>query len=819
MKYIKFKESFMPHQKFLAHRPLILLTMCVCLGIIFWQSLGSHSAVIATSHTTKPKASTQSSKVVNVGIDIAPGAKSKTIDLGSQENLAVAILSANEFDARTISPGTLHFAGAAVLKAKADKANNGASQVTASGGNSNHFNVSFEDVNGDQKPDLIARFAIPLLTKLFAGNHEAVLTGKTVDGTSVRGSAVVQATGTSILRGNAPTGIPGFCNEETITINDEGGGNGSPQIINAAATPYPSTIDVSGLSGFITDLSVSINGFSHTFAPDVSVLLVGPAGQKMILFSQVGDDNTVTNANLSFTDAASAYLPVNGPVVTGIYKPTNRAGTNPFGEVDFPAPAPSSTPDSPYAATLASFKGTDPNGTWSLYVVDNAEGDSGVINGGWCLTINTSDIVTNCKATLLQGSFGKGDPSESDSLTANGIPSECVGAPKACPGAAGSKASLLYDTYSLTNQNSSPACVTVTTTSGCGSLVFASAYLTSFTPPPPDNNLCTNYLADAGRRPNSLGIGNAFSFTVPAGATFVLVANEVNPTGCEDYSLLVEGDICPTSQGGGCFITCPANITVSNTPNQCGAVVNYPAPTTTGKCGTVSCTPPSGTFFPVGNNPVNCTVSDGGGSRPNGDGGPPTCNFLITVNDTQPPTITCPASISTVAGPSCPASTGIVITYPPATASDNCPNVTVSCVPPSGSPFPPGTTTVTCTATDTSGNTATCSFSVRAFNIGIQDRANPNASLVWNTSTGEYVFCCNGSVFTGVGKVKTQGCVYTIDHTPADRRVHGSINMANFTGEGYLQVPAGTGRCSISDNDVRNNTYTCLGGGPPQGSK
>jgi hypothetical protein len=87
--------------------------------------------------------------------------------------------------------------------------------------------------------------------------------------------------------------------------------------------------------------------------------------------------------------------------------------------------------------------------------------------------------------------------------------------------------------------------------------------------------------------------------------------------------------------------------------------------------------------------------------------------------------------------------------------------------------------------------------------------------LAWNSSTGEYIFCCNGSTFTGVGKVKTQGCTYTLDHSAGDRRVLGSVNMTNFTGSGSLQTPPGTTRCTISDNDVRNNTYTCLGGALP----
>ena len=48
-----------------------------------------------------------------------------------------------------------------------------------------------------------------------------------------------------------------------------------------------------------------------------------------------------------------------------------------------------------------------------------------------------------------------------------------------------------------------------------------------------------------------------------------------------------------------CVLTCPANITVANDPDQCGAVVNYPSATPTGTCGDVSCSPSSGSSFPL----------------------------------------------------------------------------------------------------------------------------------------------------------------------------------------------------------------------------
>jgi hypothetical protein len=71
----------------------------------------------------------------------------------------------------------------------------------------------------------------------------------------------------------------------------------------------------------------------------------------------------------------------------------------------------------------------------------------------------------------------------------------------------------------------------------------------------------------------------------------------------------------------------------------------------------------------------------------------------------QPPPLTlfCPASIT---------ADNALVTYPDPSVSGGDGAVTVTCVPPSGSLFPAGTTTVNCTAADPSGQTSTCLFTV-----------------------------------------------------------------------------------------------------------
>jgi hypothetical protein len=76
--------------------------------------------------------------------------------------------------------------------------------------------------------------------------------------------------------------------------------------------------------------------------------------------------------------------------------------------------------------------------------------------------------------------------------------------------------------------------------------------------------------------------------------------------------------------------------------------------------------------------------------------------------DTTPPVLECPSSISVLDGVANGAGEVVIFTV---TATDDLdPSPGVVCTPPSGSYFPPGTTVVTCTATDASGNESTCQF-------------------------------------------------------------------------------------------------------------
>jgi hypothetical protein len=163
------------------------------------------------------------------------------------------------------------------------------------------------------------------------------------------------------------------------------------------------------------------------------------------------------------------------------------------------------------------------------------------------------------------------------------------------------------------------------------------------------------------------------------------------------------------------IMRCPANIVASTDLGLCSAVVHYTVTAMANPGGaTVVSTPPPGTAFPKGTTTVNCTATDVSGNQSS-------CSFTVTVNDTQAPSIACPGNISV----GC--SIGLVapVTFA-ASATDNCdpsPLVTYSIAP--GSGFPVGTTPVTCTATDSSGNHSSCTFNVTRAALGFTGFLSP----------------------------------------------------------------------------------------------
>jgi hypothetical protein len=150
-------------------------------------------------------------------------------------------------------------------------------------------------------------------------------------------------------------------------------------------------------------------------------------------------------------------------------------------------------------------------------------------------------------------------------------------------------------------------------------------------------------------------------------------------------------------------LTVPANI-VEEATSPAGATVHFTPSATDAVDANVAiaCLPASGSTFGLGITTVSCTATDDAG---NSSGG----SFTVTVQDTTAPTLHLPADFTREAT----SAAGAVATW--AASADDIVDTSVAavCAPPSGSTFALGWTTVSCSATDDAGNTATGSFKVR----------------------------------------------------------------------------------------------------------
>ncbi len=145
-------------------------------------------------------------------------------------------------------------------------------------------------------------------------------------------------------------------------------------------------------------------------------------------------------------------------------------------------------------------------------------------------------------------------------------------------------------------------------------------------------------------------------------------------------------------------IACPAPITAEAT-SFAGAMVNPGSAVASDTAGLVTITGPAVGTYKLGTTTVTYTATDQSGNQSS-------CTTTITVVDTTPPSITCPAPITAEA--TSPA--GAMVNPGSALASDTAGPVTIT--GPAVGTYPLGTTTVTYTATDQSGNQSSCNSSI-----------------------------------------------------------------------------------------------------------
>jgi PKD repeat protein len=211
--------------------------------------------------------------------------------------------------------------------------------------------------------------------------------------------------------------------------------------------------------------------------------------------------------------------------------------------------------------------------------------------------------------------------------------------------------------------------------------------------------------------------GGPYDYTIqnpihifPNSGTYNVCLTVTDAAGCtasDIIQIVVPPDITPPN------IMCPPDITLSTDLDKCTAKYNAiviatdncdqdPKITCTATGATIGGIANSAFIYNKGVTEVECVATDDYGNKS-------ICKFTVTVKDQQLPTIICPPNqVHTI--PFCDG--GKIVTFSNPIVSDNCPMSTFNCSKQSGEFLTCGNNIIVCTATDMSGNTASCSFSV-----------------------------------------------------------------------------------------------------------
>lgn len=327
----------------------------------------------------------------------------------------------------------------------------------------------------------------------------------------------------------------------------------------------------------------------------------------------------------------------------------------------------------------------------SVATADSALAAPAVTDPGECtatLAIPTPSATDNCPGVTVAGvrSDGKAiaDPYPAGNTLIIWTATDASGNTASCE-----QKVVVYD-FELP-QITCPANLTATTEpSECF------GYVSLTTPTATDN--CPGVTV-IGKRSDGQAIGEPF----PTGTTTVTwQATDASGNTAECEQTVKVGDEDPP------YIACPKDITAETDTGTCLATIDPGKATAHDACSpavTLTASRSDGEEltapFPVGVTFITWTAADMGGNVS-------TCKQRITVFDVEYPAITCPLSKSDCLK----GINGNTVDVGQATATDNCPGVTVAGVRDDGKAltdlYPAGKTTITWTATDASGNKLTC---------------------------------------------------------------------------------------------------------------
>ncbi len=351
-----------------------------------------------------------------------------------------------------------------------------------------------------------------------------------------------------------------------------------------------------------------------------------------------------------------------------------------------------------------------------------------------------------------------------------------------------------------------------------------------------DPGLCSAVVIFAATATDNCDSDVAITYSQNSSTAFNVGTTTVNVTATDDSGRTdnCSFDVTVNDKEAPSFSNCPGNISVSNDQGDCGVNVAWTPPTLGDNCAGVSSNSSHnpGDFFPVGSTTVTYSGSDAAGNAATN------CVFTVTVNDTEDPSITCPADITVNNDPG---QCGAVVNYT-VNFADNCPGANLVVNPASGSFFGVGTGSVMASVSDAAGNTAQCSFNVTVkdnekpiiacpaditvnndpgqcgavvnYVVNLADNC-PGANLVVNPASGSFFGVGTGSVMASVSDAagNTAQCNFNVtvkdNEVPIFSNCPGNISVDNDTGDCGADVswtpPTLSDNCpAVSSNSSHN---------------
>lgn len=234
---------------------------------------------------------------------------------------------------------------------------------------------------------------------------------------------------------------------------------------------------------------------------------------------------------------------------------------------------------------------------------------------------------------------------------------------------------------------------------------------------PTGANAAANGVVVSFPTPATSGSCGTLTSSVASGSLFAIGSTGVTFTeaGGQSCSFVVT-----VTDNSAPSISCPGNITTTETSLGAGATVNYTGLSATDNSGTVSLSckegaddKPSGSNFGAGTHLITCTASDPSNNSNN-------CSFNVIVNAAPACTLTKPPDVS-VDSPAGACGSNVIFASP-TTSSTSCDaNTTITCDHASGDFFPAGETTVTCTSSP--------DHAVTSFTVTVKDVTAPVPDL------------------------------------------------------------------------------------------